>query len=220
LAADGTHVWVGDSGTGFRVTELDAATGALVQVLKGPRYQFNAPVALAAQGTHVWVADSCNGDWVYNCNGGSVTELDAATGALVQVLKRPSYQFSHPRAVAADGTHVWVANYGNSVTEMDAATGALVQVLKGPRYQFSHPRAVAADGTHVWVADNCNGSWVANCNGHSVTELDAATGALVQVLNEPRYQFNGPSAVATDGTHLWVANSDGDSVTEFPASSQ
>jgi hypothetical protein len=51
-----------------------------------------------------------------------------------------------------------------------------------------------------------------------VTELDAATGALVQVLHQPKYKFSRPSAVAAHGTHVWVANNSGDSVTEFPAS--
>jgi DNA-binding beta-propeller fold protein YncE len=43
--------------------------------------------------------------------------------------------------------------------------------LSGPHvfgWGFNSPISVSSDGTHVWVA---------NSNGHSVTELDATTGA-------------------------------------------
>ena len=84
-----------------------------MQVLKRPSYQFNDPVNIASNGTRVWVT---------NNNGGSVTELNASTGALVKVLGGLSYQFSQPSAVAFDGTHVWVTNFGgDSVTEFPAS---------------------------------------------------------------------------------------------------
>lgn len=51
----------------------------------------------------------------------------------------------------------------------------------------------------------------------SVTELDAATGALARVLTGPSYLFDVPVAVSSDGTDVWVANSGDSSVTGFPA---
>ena len=39
-----------------------------------------------------------------------------------------------------------------------------------------------------------------------MTELDAATGALVQVLSGSSYGFNSPMRISSDGTHVWVAN--------------
>lgn len=53
---------------------------------------------------------------------GWVTELNAATGALVKVLKGPSYAFNHPTGIALDGTHVWVANGQPAKQERRAAT--------------------------------------------------------------------------------------------------
>jgi DNA-binding beta-propeller fold protein YncE len=83
---------------------------------------FNGPFGVSSDGTHVWVADYDN----------SVTELDAATGALVQVITGSNYGFDSPVEVNSDGSHVWITNAGNnSVTELDAATGALVQVIGG-----------------------------------------------------------------------------------------
>ena len=42
---------------GNSVTELSASTGALVQVISGSSYGFDAPAAISSDGTHVWVAN-------------------------------------------------------------------------------------------------------------------------------------------------------------------
>jgi hypothetical protein len=39
------------------VTELDLSTGALVKVLKGPRYGFNSSYGVSSDGTDVWVTN-------------------------------------------------------------------------------------------------------------------------------------------------------------------
>jgi hypothetical protein len=57
---------------------------------------------------------------------------------------------------------------------------------------------------------------VAGADGDKVTELDAATGARVQVVKSPAYGFAEPTAISSDGTDVWVANLD-QSVTGFPA---
>jgi DNA-binding beta-propeller fold protein YncE len=80
-------------------------------------------------------------------------------------------------------------------------------VIKGSSYGFDLPGAVSSDRTHVWVANGL---------GDSVTELNAATGALVQVITGSSYGFDLPDAVSSDGTDVWVANAD-QSVTGFPA---
>ena len=53
--------------------------------------------------------------------------------------------------------------------------------------------------------------------GDSVTELDSATGALVQVLKGSRYRFNSPESLSSDGNHVWVTNPNSQSLTSFPA---
>jgi hypothetical protein len=65
----------------------------------------------------VWVANDPTGP------GGSVTELNAATGAPIRILTGPKYRFNNPAAIAADGTRIWVANnMGYSVTEFPASS--------------------------------------------------------------------------------------------------
>jgi YVTN family beta-propeller protein len=55
-----------------------------------------------------------------------------------------------------------------------------VQVLG---WGFDLPNALSSDGTHVWVANEGN---------NTVTELDASTGALVQVISGSSYGFDSP----------------------------
>ena len=93
--------------------------------------------------------------WVSNLGSpGSVTELDASTGAAEQILSGSSYCFDVSYSISSDGTHVRTANYGDStVTEIDASTGALVKTFKGITYSFDSPMALSSNGADVWV---CN----------------------------------------------------------------
>jgi hypothetical protein len=211
VSSDGTHVWVANDGTDS-VSELDAATGALVQVISGPSYGFAQPDAVSSDGTHVWVA---------NLNpryGNSVTELNAATGALVQVISGAN-EFDAPQAIAVDGTHVWVLNnytdYGNpansnwSVVELDAATGALLHVtpIQGAHIATQgSDMDLTSDGTHAWVATW--GYWVGQTDHPGfITEIDASTGAVTRVINEANIDpnFLGAGAISASGGYVWVS---------------
>ncbi|MGA2211571.1 MAG: choice-of-anchor Q domain-containing protein [Acidimicrobiales bacterium] len=200
VSSDGTHVWVANL-SGNAVTELDASTGALVNVIEASSDQFNQPFSISSDGAHVWVANS---------GGNSVTELDASTGALVKVIDGKKDKFDYPVAVSSDGTHVWVANLnGDSVTELDASTGALVKVIDGTKDKFDGPAAIDSDGTHVWVA---------NQYSNTVTELHSATGKLVKVIDAAKYGFLTPDGVSSNGTQVWVSSFGSDTLTELNAS--
>lgn len=207
LAAVGGHIWVS---TYTSMTELSASTGGVVRKVSGPQYRFNCPDSLAVAGSHVWAANGC---------GNTVTELDASTGRLIRVISSSKYGFRSPRAIAAGEGNIWVANK-NSVTELAASTGRLVRIISGPKYRFRDgqdvPGSAVTEAQEVAVG---NGRvWVANPDRNSVTELDAATGALIRVLLPSKYRFNAPEATAVGGGRVWVVNTAGASVTEFPAS--
>jgi outer membrane protein assembly factor BamB len=114
-------------------------------------------LTLAVAGDDLFVA---NGGSV-NGLGGSVTKLNASTGASVWVA--PEHKVDDPAAVAVAGNDVFVADgYGDSVTELNASTGAPVRVISAPAYKFDVPDAMAVAGGDLFVA---------NYKGNSVTEL-------------------------------------------------
>jgi hypothetical protein len=93
------------------VTEFSASTGALVKIISGSSYRFDAPDTIASYGTHIWVVN----------DGDSVTELSASTGALAKIISGSTYRFDGPSGITAASTHIWVANTnGQSVTEFPA----------------------------------------------------------------------------------------------------
>ena len=72
--------------------------------------------------------------------GNSVTELSAATGALVKVIRGPGYGFDGPSAITSDGTDIWVANLlGNPVTELSAVTGERVRIIANVGLRLRRP---------------------------------------------------------------------------------
>ncbi|HWD95766.1 MAG TPA: hypothetical protein VG246_05035 [Acidimicrobiales bacterium] len=62
---------------------------------------------------------------------------------------------------------------------------------------FAEPLAIAQDGRHVWVA---------NVFGNSVTELDARSGSVIRVIDDPADGFTTPIALAVTDDHVWVVN--------------
>jgi outer membrane protein assembly factor BamB len=187
------------------------------------------PIALALVGGDLFVTDNLNSIDL----PGSVTELNASTGALVRVISGPKYEFESPDAIASSGPDLFVANGvypDGSVTELNTTTGALVRVISGKAYGFCDPSAIVSRGADLFVANKgrvefSNGSPASS--GFSVTEVDASTGALVRVISGPKYEFDSPDAVASSGPDLFVANEgncidqchgEGASVTELNAS--
>lgn len=194
IAFEGGHLWVANATS---LTET-SATGTLLRTVELPDGSNGSAGTLVADDSHLWLIDANN----------SLSEFDASNGALVQVLSSPSFGFDEPLGIAADGTLLWVTNFGNdTVTELNQSDGSLVQVLSGASYGFDAPFAITADGTHVWVINDGNGS---------VTELDQASGAADRVVTAAAGGFEDPDAVVADGTHSWVLNLTG-SISELTA---
>jgi hypothetical protein len=197
------------------IVEVDAATGKVVRTSTVPGG------ALAVVGNDLFAATSSPlSTKAATLPNGSITELDARTGAVVRKISGPRYHFYQPVAMAVAGTDIFVANSGGAgVTEIDASTGALVRVLSGPQFGWQNPDALAVDGPDLYVASGYT-SYVANpthAGGSSVTEVDPASGAVVAVLSGPQYQWDGPCYMAVTAAGLFVANEYGGSLTELPS---
>ena len=149
---------------------------------------------------------------------GSVTQAKLAFGAankydskLLGMLRwdlLPTPQItnvgSNPRALAFDGTFVYVANSSsNNVTRIRASTGV---VEGGPIPVGSGPDALAYDGTFIYVANSLS---------NNVTRIRASTGV---VEGGPIPVGTDPSALAYDGTFMYVANSGSNTVMRIRAS--
>jgi hypothetical protein len=138
MVTDGGDIFVaGQQGYGpSAVVELNASTGSLVRVMSAAADQFDAPDGLLVDRTYLFVSNSTtvsysNGD--AGASAGSLTELDASTGALVRVISGHKDDFSGPKGLALSGqAEVFVGNADSAtVTELRASTGALVRVISG-----------------------------------------------------------------------------------------
>jgi hypothetical protein len=145
--------------------------------------------------------------FVANNAGNTVTEMDASSGAYVNMIAGAAYRFDGPTAIIAVGSNLFVANgTGNTVTEFAATGGTLVRVMRGARYGFSDPLALAAWGNHLFVLNGTG----------SVTEVGINEGSVLGTASGSQFGFDAPTAMALAGPNLlFVVNSAGNSVTEI-----
>jgi hypothetical protein len=124
-----------------------------------------------------------------------VSKLNPASGATIGTYPVGS----GPKALAFDGTSIWVANlFSGTVNKLNSATGAAI----GSYPVGGSPAALAFDGSSIWVA---------NWSSGTVNRLNPATGATIGT-----YQVVFlPSALAFDGSSIWVANSNSNTVTKM-----
>ena len=143
IAFDGTNIWAANSGTngapGNTVTKLNSNGQVLGTFVVG-----SAPEAMAFDGAHIWVS---------NNNSGTVTEIDARSGATLGTFAAGVL----PNGIGFDGANIWVANSGsNTVTRLRVSEEGA-----GPRSQTfavgTCPiNGVAFDGANVWVTNGCS----------------------------------------------------------------
>jgi Glycosyl hydrolase family 36 N-terminal domain len=121
------------------------------------------------------------------------------TGALVEILDRPSCQFALPSAVQVDGGVAFVASAVGGITEVRA--GDCAGVAQGSPYGFHDPGPITVAGGHLFVANGPSG---ASYKG-SISELDTSTGALTRIIPLPADQFGAEVvARAAAGSRLYV----------------
>jgi hypothetical protein len=138
IVFDGTNMWVTDQSTNpGRLLRLDANGGILQAVTVGP-----TPRGPVFDGINIWVP---------NAFSGSVTVVQASTGAVVATIASDALnKLNGPYAAAFDGQRVLVSNVnGNSVTMFKAADLSLIaNVDLGPSV---FPFAPCSDGINFFV---------------------------------------------------------------------
>ncbi len=103
--------------------------------------------------------------WVTNRNSGTVSRVDPRTNRVVATIDVPG---TNPGGIVAVGDRLWIGNDTSGSTDvvrMDPRTGAIETFSAGAR-----PAFVAAAAGAVFTADE---------GGHTVSRLDATTGAIL-----------------------------------------
>jgi 6-phosphogluconolactonase (cycloisomerase 2 family) len=156
----------------------------------------------------------------------SAFTINAATGALTAVAGSPFAAGSSPFSVTVDpsGKFAYVANYWSndvSAFTINAATGALTPVAGSPFAAGSPVAAGIPRPASVTVDPSGKFAFVANFNDRpssvSAFTIDAATGALTQVLNSPFPAGNGPIFVTVhpSGQFAYVANANSNDISTY-----
>jgi hypothetical protein len=158
ISVSGNNVWVEGSSM---VVEINAGNGSVVF-----QQHLGDGNAIVDDGTHVWVSDLGLAN-----PGGSIIELDADNGHTVDTIANRNGALQSISAIAACGSHVWVANRSNqsSVIELNAATGQWVNVISSSDYDLNQPWSMAVAGNDLWIANA--GSVLGGSGYGSVTEL-------------------------------------------------
>jgi streptogramin lyase len=208
VAVSGQHVWVTNV-AGNSVTEFNASTGSEVRVISAQRGRFQTPIAITIRSNHVWVVN----EGVRGEPGGtgSISELNANTGALIRVIDDRAAMIDNPAGLAVSGSRVWVsslqtASKNGSLTTLDATTGAVLRVDSTTDDQFNSPAAVAENDGRVWVASSGTKNYEGNgLDTGAVTEINATSGAVLRVI-QASVGFNEPTAVAVGQGQVWISN--------------
>jgi streptogramin lyase len=220
VAVSGGYVWVANV-AGNSLTEIKASSGSVVRVVDAKKGRLQTPIAISVNSNRLWVVnEGVEGD---PGGTGSITELDATTGAFIRVIDEGAAKLDNPAGVAANGSRVWVSSlqtgskYG-SLTTLAASNGSVLQVTSASSDQFNSPIAVAEGGGAVWVASSGTKNYEGNgLDTGSVTEFSATSGAAIRVI-QAGAGFNEPSAIALGSGHVWISNLYSDSLVELNAS--
>ena len=171
------------------IVEFNTTTGKTVRVLSAPAYDLSEPNFITNNGPDVFVTSQ---------QSNTVTEINAAAGALVRVLS-PRHQTNCPCTVALRRQDAFVTNevgtnrktQDGSVTEFNITTGTLVRVLDAKTYGFHIPKGISIFGSDAFVTNDQG----------TVTEFNTTTGALVRILQDKEEDIWGQ--VVARGNHVF-----------------
>lgn len=153
-AFDGTNIWVPNADANS-VTEFKVSDGSLVRVINNAAYGLNAPQMIVRENSRIWVTSYA---------GNTVTGINTADGSLYQQLST-GWNFNSPWGVAAEGSHVWVANRSTG-----SNSGSLTEICTNCTTP-STPTALsatsaAASAVLTWTAPADGGAAI---TGYTVT---------------------------------------------------
>ena len=201
------HLWVADSDR-FGVTEIDAATGREIRIVREPGYTLNDPIAMTVTRNELWIL---NGGVTYDdgvCTGGLVVVLSDLTGRLVRTVNLRHRGLRCASAIASDASEVWVSGAsGERLAELSAATGRVEHLIYRGRDVGETGDLAIADG-RLWytfrdgVAERWAGSgaWIGVTIPTTIANIPNVGRSTMQI---------GPTAVAPTPTWIVAASEGG-----------
>jgi streptogramin lyase len=180
-ACSGDHIWSvsNSAATVTKLLTVDGSFVATVAVQNGSR-------GICFDGVNLWVC---------NAVSNSVSKIVAATNAVTNIDISGSGTF--PYAVCFQPTVPYVPGKGKvwvtcaatpNVITLDTVSNAITGVFTSG----VTPNAICYDGTWIWMT---------NQTPATVTQLLAATGAVVKIHTPGGVR---PQSVCSDGTQVWV----------------
>jgi len=195
--ADGSRLFVVDYGgaRGDTISVVDPAAGERIAAWSLGPHRGPHGLALSSDESRLWVTTE---------GTGTVVELDAATGAILDSWQT-GQQVSHMVAALPDDSKLYVANIGSgSVSVIDRAANVVTTVATGAGAEGID---VSPDGLFVWVT---------NREANRISVIDPRTDAVVADFSS---EGDVPirAAFTPDGAEVWVSNYRSDSVAVFDA---
>ncbi len=198
MVAAGSKVFVANSdGTSSTLTEFNP-TSTTATVLSGPGYALDDPISMAVSGSDLFVLNADD----------LVSEVSTSTGDTVKNFSGSKFAFNDPTSIAASNGNVFVVDAGsNSITAFAPATG-VVSIISGPTFQFHF--TVTAGVPVVPEATTRSGVlWVTSPSWSTVTEVNAKTLGLLQVVTNGNLANPGP--VVASSKYVFTSSPPGSS---------
>jgi len=202
VSPGGRYAYVTDYGTsmarGTTVTKIDLENLSVAATFDLQGNTAPHGVEVSADGSRVWVTTEASG---------TVIELDAASGELINVWET-GQNVSHMLTASHDETLLFVTNIGSgSVTVIDRRDDSVVSI----------PTGAGAEG--VDMRPGSDEVWITNRSAHTVSVLDAATGQITGSFASGGY-FPIRVKFTPDGERAFVSNAMSNSVAVFDADSR
>lgn len=193
---DGTYIWAFPAATTYvpgcfsciqpdYAYRYDIVTGTRTDVQVGHSAGANNFVDAVFDGSNIWTVAQAGG--AFFGTQPSISRTNPTTGAHVEY---PFSNFGTPRAMAFDGTYLWITTTAGGVKKVDPASGAVVASFTTAD---SEPDGISYDGANIWIT---------NYLSNTVSKMNPADGSRVELPVGSR-----PGGVAFDGSVIWAANS-------------
>jgi DNA-binding beta-propeller fold protein YncE len=237
IITDGTDLYVTDNGNST-IRKIVISTGAVTTIAGiagtngsadgiGTGATFYSPTGITMDGTDLYLTDTGNHTIrKIVISTGAVTTIAGSAGAKGSADGAgAAATFYSPTGITADGTNLYVADYGNyTIRRIVISTGSVTTIAgsagvngqadgTGTAANFYEPTGITTDGTNLYVADSGNNTIrrivistlvVQTVAGSLANGSADGTGAAAG--------FYYPTGITTDGTNLYVADYANDTI--------